>query len=219
MSDFKRWYVPGGTYFFTVVTHRRHPLFANDLARQILGSVMRRVRQEAPFQVIASAMLWDHIHIVWSMPTGESGYSDRWRRIKRDFTVEWLAAGGTDHAVTMSQTRRGHRGIWQRRFFEHLVRDESDLDRICDYIHFNPVKHGYVKSPWDWRWSTFRRFVSAGQYTRAWGANPPPHAHNLAYECRAIASKTSANPIVSGKSELLPRQCWLRISRTFFKPR
>ncbi|MBX9791978.1 MAG: transposase [Pirellulales bacterium] len=183
MSDFKRWYVPGGTYFFTVVCYQRSRLFEHERARRLLGDVIRRVRQDSPFHVVASVLLWDHLHMVWSMPTGDCAYSDRWRRIKRDFTVEWLAAGGVAVAVKSAQARRGHRGIWQRRFFEHLVRDESDLDRICDYVHFNPVKHGYVESPWDWQWSTFRRFVSAGQYTRAWGAKPPPHAHTLAYDC------------------------------------
>lgn len=182
MPDYRRWYVPGGTYFFTVVTHRRYPFFKAPPARRLLGEVMRDARAERPFETIASALLWDHLHCIWTLPAGDDDYSTRWKMVKGEFTRRWLEAGGFELPVSPSRRSRGERGIWQRRFWEHATLEEADLQARFDYIHYNPVKHRYVKRPWDWPWSTFRRYVALGDYPRDWGSIEPPHLSGLDFE-------------------------------------
>ncbi len=118
-------------------------------------------------------VLPDHFHCVWSLPPGDDDYSIRWKRIKREFTIRWIERGGSELPVAESGRVRGERGIWQRRFWEHQVKDELDLEHCCDYIHYNPVKHGYVTRPGDWPWSTFEKFVKAGHYEPDWGRTLP----------------------------------------------
>jgi len=173
VSDYRRWYQPGGTSFFTLVTYNRIPIFGETRARDLIGEVIRDVRDEMPFETVAIVLLPDHLHAVWSLPRGDQDFSSRWKKIKADFTSRWLAIGGCEAPVTTSQARRGNRGVWQQRFIEHLCRDEGDLSRHCDYIHYNPVKHGYVSNPWDWEASSFRRFVEAGHYEADWGRSAP----------------------------------------------
>ena len=173
MSEYRRWLVPGGTCFFTVVTYERRPIFSTEEAVHLLGAVMREERETNCFQTIAMVVLPDHFHCVWSLPPGDEDYSNRWRRIKSEFTSRWIEQGGSELPVLASRRLRGERGIWQRRFWEHQVEDESDLEHCCDYIHYNPVKHGYAASPGDWPWSTFEKFVKAGQYPPEWGRTLP----------------------------------------------
>lgn len=182
MSEYRRWYVPGGTYFFTLVTCHRQPLFGSPEARRLLGEIMRNNAGIMPFQTVSIVLLPDHIHCLWSLPFGDDDYSTRWKNIKRDFTCAWLEGGKEEMPVSQSRRLRGGRGVWQRRFWEHVIRDEVDLEQHCDYIHYNPVKHGHVKRPWDWPWSTFRRFVTAGQYPRDWGKEEPSHLHGMDFE-------------------------------------
>jgi putative transposase len=178
MADYRRWYVAGGTAFFTVVTNRRQPIFAEDNACKLLGDVMRSIRNDLPFETVAAVLLPDHLHATWTLPRGDGDFSTRWKRIKRDFTVRYLDVGGPEAAVTPVQARRGTRGVWQRRFYEHQVRDE-DVSALCDYIHYNPVKHGLAKSPVDWPYSTFHRFVSTGHYPPDWGRTEIPDMEGL----------------------------------------
>jgi putative transposase len=173
MADYRRWLVPGATYFFTVVTYQRRPILASEDAVHMLGDVMRSVRKTSSFHTIAMAVLPDHIHCVWSLPPGDLDFSTRWKKIKRDFTLRWTNSGGTVSPVSSSRVSRGEHGVWQRRFWEHLVRDEADLEHCCDYIHYNPVKHGYAASPADWPWSTFAKFVESGSYPPDWGRSIP----------------------------------------------
>jgi putative transposase len=177
MSVYRRWYQPGGTYFFTVVTYRRRPLFRDVVARRLLGQVVRDVAAERPFQTVAIALLWDHVHCLWSLPSGDQDFSWRWKEIKQRFTSAWLANGGTEAAVTPSQAQRGRRGVWQRRFWEHLIRDEDDFEKHLDYIHFNPVKHGHAARPCDWPWSSFLHYVHQGCYPIDWGCSPETWKH------------------------------------------
>jgi putative transposase len=174
MSEYRRCFQPGGTYFFTVVTYERRPIFQDAMARTLLGATMRDVAEEFPFQTFATVLLPDHLHCVWTLPTSDSDFSGRWNEIKGRFTKSWLESGGADQPVTSAQAARRRRGIWQRRFWEHTVRDETDLERCCDYIHYNPVKHGYVARLADWPWSSFHRFVRAGHYPPDWGRTEPP---------------------------------------------
>ena len=173
ISDFRRWFVAGGTYFFTLVTYRRQPLFQEQLAQNILGNCFRSVRHELTFTIIAIVLLPDHLHVVMSLPAGDDDYSTRLKQIKRNFTVQWLESGGTELPVTDSEKRRGQRGVWQSRFWEHVIRDETDLKHHADYIHYNPVKHGCVTAPREWPASSFHRFVKLGEYPIDWGRSEP----------------------------------------------
>jgi len=170
MSDYRRYFVAGGTYFFTLVTERRARLFEAPAARRLLGDAMRRCLARYPVQVIATVLLPNHLHALWTLPNGDDGYSLRWRWIKREFTRGWLARGGVEQARSASLAAERRRGVWQRRFWEHTIRDEADLEAHFDYIHYNPVKHGLVRRPRDWEWSTFHRWVRAGHYDVDWGA-------------------------------------------------
>ncbi len=182
MSDYRRWFVAGGTYFFTVVTCHRYPFFTAPLARRLLGDAFRETLKDQPFEMPAIVLLPDHLHCLWSLPRGDCEYPSRWKAIKEKFTSTWLEAGGYEERITASQRRRGHRGIWQRRYHEHTIRDESDLEVHFDYIHFNPVKHGHVKSVIDWPWSSFHRHVTSGHYSAQWGSSEPVHLVGLDFE-------------------------------------
>lgn len=173
----------GGTYFFTVVTYERRPLFEGEVARSILGDAFRECQERFPFQQVAVVLLPDHLHSIWSLPSGDDNYSGRWEFIKRTFTQSWLEAGGTEMRISLGQRRDGRRGIWQPKFWEHTIRDEEDFERHFDYIHFNPVKHGHAKCPREWIPSSFHRWVEAGVYIREWGCQshtPPPHFDEIA---------------------------------------
>lgn len=182
MPDYRRWFVPGGTYFFTLVTHERYPFFKSDRACRLLGDVMRDVNAELPFKTVAVALLWDHLRCIWTLPSGVADYSTRWKKIKSDFTRRWLESGGLELPVGWSRRARGERGIWQRRFWEHTSLEETDLELRFDYIHYNPVKHGYVKSPWDWPRSSFRRYVAVNHYARDWASSEPSHLEGVNFE-------------------------------------
>jgi putative transposase len=182
MSDYRRYFVKGGTYFFTVVTYHRHPFFRSDLARDLLRQTWLATQTELPFTNIASVLLHDHFHCLWTLPPSDKNFSDRLQKIKCDFTSAWLAHGGYEVAVSRSQKARGNRGVWQRRFWEHVIRDEQDLENHFDYIHFNPVKHRYVERPFDWPWSTFHRYVALGHYSSDWGRQCPEHIRDQEWE-------------------------------------
>ena len=173
MSDYRRWYLPGATYFFTLITCNRQPLFWNSAGREVLGRVMREVCQEQPFSTRAIVLLPDHLHTIWTLPTGDCDYSTRWRKIKGRFASRWVDVGGLEVLPSLSRIAKGERGVWQRRFWERSVRDEVELERLCDYIHFNPVKHGHAGRPQDWPWSSFHRFVRSGDYSADWGRQLP----------------------------------------------
>ena len=172
MSRYRRWFVPGGTFFFTVVALGRRPVFTQRIARVALRQAFREVRGRHPFAVDAIVLLPDHLHAVWSLPAGDDRYSLRWRQIKSRFTQEFLRRGGSELPGSASRQRRGERGVLQRRFFEHTVRDEADLKRCVDYVHINPLKHGLVTRVVDWPWSSFHRYVALGEYTADWGSDP-----------------------------------------------
>ena len=174
MPQYRRAVVPGGTFFFTVVTYRRQPLFAVSAARNCLRAAVQEVRAAKPFTVDAWCLLPDHLHCVWTLPEGDSDFSGRWRRIKGVFTHDFRRVFRRVPTVrSASRAARGEQSVWQRRFWEHVIRDEDDFRRHVDYVHYNPVKHGYVDRPGDWRWSTFHRHVRDGMYDPDWGAVAP----------------------------------------------
>jgi putative transposase len=155
------------------------PLFDSPTARRLLGSVIRRCRTDWPFHVDALVLLPDHLHAILSLPRGDDRYSARLSRMKKEFTQEWLLHGGRQGVPTASQSRENRRGVWQPRFWEHVIRDETDFERHFDYIHYNPVRHGYVDHPAAWRPSTFHRWVRRGVYPPDWGRSAPPDLTGL----------------------------------------
>lgn len=175
MSAYRRWMMPGETYFFTVVTFGRRCILGSEQAVRDLGDSLRLVRKDTPFRTIAMVVLPDHLHCIWTLPRGDADFSTRWKRIKREFTVRWRARADrpSDPDIPAARRARGEGVVWQRRFWEHVVRDESELERICEYIHYNPVKHGHAARPLDWPWSTFSRFVASGDYQPDWGRTVP----------------------------------------------
>lgn len=172
MADYRRCYMPGGSFFFTVVTERRAAILGNDLARDWLRAAFRDGRQRWPFRVDALVMLPDHLHAIWTLPLDDTDYSKRWGAIKKHFTQSWLAAGGNEQLLSDSRHRYRRRGVWQRRFWEHAPRDQRDFNIHYDDIHYNPVKHGYVARVADWPHSSFHRFVENGVYPSDWAGHP-----------------------------------------------
>jgi putative transposase len=173
MPDYRRWYVPGGTFFFTLATDCRRRMLVTDVARRCLREALEEVRTDWPFELVAIVLLPDHLHTIWSLPPGDDRYPIRRKRVKEEFTRRYLRAGGEEIPPSASRLRHHERGIWQRRYWEHNVRDGDDLKRCVDYIHWNPKKHGYVANIRDWPWSSFHRFVALGEYTLDWGADDP----------------------------------------------
>jgi putative transposase len=174
MPNYRRAFVPGGSFFFTLNTHDRHRLFHSAPVRRILGSVVRRCRLRWPFTIDALVLLPEHCHAIWSLPPGDDAYSRRWGWIKKEFTKAWLSIGGRERPISESRRNEGRRGVWQPRFWEHTLESEDDVERHFDYVHWNPTKHGHVRCPRDWPWSSFHRWVDHGVYSRDWGCGSPP---------------------------------------------
>ncbi len=168
MPNFRRAFIPGGSFFFTLVTNRRARLFVHPTAREILGTVFRKCLERWPFTINALVLLPEHLHAIWSLPPCDAAYPKRWGWIKKEFTKHWLRKNGREETISASRRSERRRGIWQPRYWEHTLEDENDFERHFDYIHYNPVKHGHVRCPRDWPWSTFHRWVKAGVYSRHW---------------------------------------------------
>lgn len=163
MSNYRRAYIPGGIYFFTVVTFDRAPIFINEGRVEVLRQAFRKVMAAHPFQVDAMVVLPEHLHCIWRMPEGDADYSSRWREIKK----------AASRQISTTTNNRNERMVWQRRFWEHTIRDEEDWRKHVDYIHYNPVKHGLSSRPGEWRWSSFSHAVTKGWYEESWGAGEP----------------------------------------------
>lgn len=168
MSNYLRAFRPGGTFFLTLVTQRRAPIFADDSARSLLHAAFGRCRRHHPFALDAIVLLPDHLHMLMTLPDGDGNFSIRVNRIKSIFTHSYLAAGGIEQCRTFSRVRQRSRGVWLKRFWEHTIRNSDELRAHRDYIHYNPVKHGHAKCPHAWPHSSFHRFVTEDRYERAW---------------------------------------------------
>ena len=156
MSDYRRVYVPGGTYFFTAVTAGRHPWLGSADGLDAFRIAYRRVARDRPFNTLAAVVLPDHVHCIWRLPAGDADFPGRWQRLKRR-SAQLLEA-------------RGYPGpFWQARYWERLIRDEADLRAHMDYVHHNPVRHGLVERAAEWSASSFHRYVRAGWYAPDWG--------------------------------------------------
>jgi putative transposase len=163
MVGYRRNFVSGGTYFFTVtVADRSSSLLVEQIA--FLRHAFRVAPAERPFKTDAIVILPDHLHAVMTLPEGDADFSGRWRRIESTFTRQVVA-----EAVPAKRNRRGEYSLWQRRFWEHTIRDETDFARHFDYIHYNPVKHALVSRVSDWPHSSFHRYVRSGLLPKDWG--------------------------------------------------
>src|SRR3989338_6334290 len=163
MSRYRRSLVAGGTFFFTVILADRHSTALIDNIDR-LRAVYGRVQREHPFETVAFCVLSDHLHALWALPDGDADFSLRWSLIKSGFS-RGLAISTCRSA---SKAVKREKGIWQRRFWEHQIRDDLDLQRHVDYIYFNPVKHGHVARVADWPHSSFHRDVTHGIYPSDW---------------------------------------------------
>ena len=171
MPDYRRALVPGATYFFTVnLRDRTSDLLIREI--DLLRESVRATRSRHPFHIDAWVVLPEHMHCLWTLPHGDADFALRWKVIKFAFAKRLPVS----ETRTVNQQRRSERGIWQRRYWEHLIRDERDYQRHFDYIHFNPLKHGHVERLKDWPYSSFQRAVAMGIYREEWGIEPQPLA-------------------------------------------
>jgi len=165
MPRYIRAYVPGGTFFFTVaLLERRRSLLTEHIEELRVAFVNARRRR--PFTIDAIVVLPDHLHCIWTLPPGDSDFSTRWHDIKARFSAR-IPRGERRSA---RRVKKGERAVWQRRFWEHLIRSDLDFERHVDYIHFNPVKHGHVSRASDWPHSSFHRYVRRGILPLDWAA-------------------------------------------------
>jgi putative transposase len=167
MSNYRRAWHQGGTYFFTVNLLAR---FDNDLLVRhidVLRRVVAQVQRRHPFIIHAWVVLPEHLHCVIELPEGDDDFAVRWRLIKGNFSK---ALPKTERLSAVRQ-KRGERGIWQRRYWEHLIRDEHDFAAHVDYVHINPVKHGWVERVVDWPYSTFHGYVARGVLPVDWAGD------------------------------------------------
>ena len=162
---YRRVKIEGATYFFTLVTHERRKLF-ND-------PELARIQARHPFEQVAFVVLPDHLHAIWQLPSNDADYSMRWRLIKEAFTKAYLKLYPPP-AINASREKKGEQGLWQRRFWEHLIKDDEDFADHVDYIHLNPVRHGLVAAPREWRHSSFAAWVARDVYDLTWGSGEMP---------------------------------------------
>jgi len=181
MPEYRRTFTPGGTFFFTVVSYHRLPIFTSERAREILRAAWRDVQTRYPFTIEAVCLLPEHIHCIWTLPEGDGNTSVRWKEIKHLFTRQYLNEIGPASERSASRLNRGEAAVWQRRFWEHDIRDETDFNRHMDYLHYNPVKHRLVNALGDWPWSSFHRYVRLGYYPADWGADREPDISSFAF--------------------------------------
>jgi len=166
----------GSTFFFTLVSFRRHPILCLPPIRSALRRAIEDVRQSRPFTIDAWVLMPDHLHCIWTLPDGDTDYSARWAIIKSSVSRFALVSTVSTGARNPSRIKHRDASIWQRRFHEHQIRDDRDFERHMDYIHFNPVRHGHVASAVDWPYSTFHRYVKSGVYPADWGGTPQVEA-------------------------------------------
>jgi putative transposase len=166
MSRYRRAHIKGGLFFFTVaLADRSGDLLVRHIDR--LRRIYKTIGARYPFETIAICVLPDHLHCIWELPAGDSDFSLRWSLIKGSFSRGLTL----DAPRTKSKIAKRERGIWQRRYWEHAIRDDADLARHVDYIHFNPVKHGLVTRVCDWEFSSFHQYVRQDLLPVDWGGD------------------------------------------------
>lgn len=172
MPYYRRSRTAGATYFFTVVTYQRQKILCDEIVRNALRQAINSVRKKRPFQIDAWVLLPDHLHCIWTLPQGDNDYSSRWSMIKRKVSTICRDLYKRPELLNASKQKRRESTLWQRRFWEHQIRDELDYQYHVDYIHYNPVKHGLCEVVVDWSHSTFHRYVERGVYPLDWAGVP-----------------------------------------------
>jgi putative transposase len=166
MSRYRRAKIEGGAYFFThALADRSSDLLVREIDR--LRHAYKVVQERHPFETIAICILPDHLHALWQLPDADADFSSRWSLFKSGFARGRPAA----KSRSASKIAKREKGIWQRRYWEHSIRDDADLERHVDYIHYNPVKHGLVSRVIDWPHSSFHRYVERGLLPADWGGD------------------------------------------------
>ncbi len=161
---YRRSYIKGGSYFFTVnLADRNKTLLTDEM--DSLRNVVNKVKKQHPFQLDAMVVLPDHLHALFTLPLDDQDYSTRWALIKAGFSRQI----SKNESISKSRQSKGERGIWQRRFWEHLIRDDLDYENHVNYIHYNPVKHQYVEQAVDWPYSTIHQYIAEGVLKSDWG--------------------------------------------------
>ena len=161
---YRRLRVAGGCYFFTVnLAEKKSRLLVTHV--DLLRASVRHVKQQHPFVIDAMVIMPNHLHAIWTLPEGDDDFSTRWSLIKSGFSRQIKAT----ERISVSRQLKGERGIWHRRFWEHLIRDDQDYEHHINYIHYNPVKHGYVKLAADWQYLSIHRYIKLGILNEQWG--------------------------------------------------
>jgi len=158
----------GATFFFTLTLQDRSARWLVDHV-DVLRSCVAQVKARHPFAIEAMVVLPEHLHALWRLPVDDADFSKRWMLVKQGFTRKLASRGALDETAGWRKGSKGERTLWQRRFWEHQIRDEEDYRRHVDYIHYNPVKHGCVARAGDWPYSSLHRFVREGALPADWG--------------------------------------------------
>lgn len=166
MPNYHRLHLPGHCYFFTLVTFERRPILASSQAVTLLMRTISTVKAKWPFEMIAHVVLPDHVHMLWQLPEDSGDFSTRMMLIKSNFSRSYSKVANPSEPRPPSRQRRREQTVWQRRFSEHAIRDQCDLDRHMDYIHFNPVHHGLVADAAQWPYSSYRTYYASGEQRR-----------------------------------------------------
>ena len=161
--NYRRYYVPNSIVFITQIVHTRTPIFNDNKDVDLLRETLRNVKELRPFSMLSYVFLPDHFHLLF-LPTGDSNFSQIMHSLKPNFTK----------AYKKRMNISGRMKFWQRRFYDHVIRDETDLKHHLDYIHYNPVKHRLVSRPEDWKHSSFLAWKQKGAYPDQWGWDSLP---------------------------------------------
>lgn len=166
MANYRRNQIVGGTYFFTVnLIDRNSSMLVENVI--LLRNSIAQVMQKHPFKIDAMVVLPDHIHAIWTLPMDDADYATRWRLIKTHFSRNFPKI----EKLSDSRINKRERGIWQRRYWEHTIKDERDFSNHVDYIHINPVKHGYVNKATDWPYSSIHTYIKSGKLPSHWAGD------------------------------------------------
>lgn len=168
MSHYRRANTAGATYFFTVVSYRRQKILCDDPIRNALRDAIKTTQKKYPFNIDAWVLLPDHLHCIWTLPENDADYSKRWGIIKRKVSLACSGQYKNEAWLTVSKNKHRESTLWQRRFWEHQIRDQQDFNRHVDYIHYNAVKHGLCDQPVAWPYSTLHRYIREGTCPVNW---------------------------------------------------
>ncbi|OHB34879.1 MAG: transposase [Planctomycetes bacterium GWA2_40_7] len=177
--EYRRAWSPGGCFFFTVVTYKRQPILTIPENISRLRKAFAHVKHKRQFEIDGIVVLPNHLHSIWQLPEDDDDFATRWRLIKHFFSKSYLSI---EKIQNRSRQSKNEKTVWQRRYWEHLIRGENDWQRHMDYIHYNPVKHGLVERACDWPYSSFERAVEQGLYERDWGTNEPDTLKGMDFE-------------------------------------